>query len=136
MRKLGDGCCLVIADSGGERCHQHQRVLKAALNIVLARFQSTADDRRSAVRRVATRFDDAELTRATERLADFGGDVLVLWSRNRVMPLRHGEELARLTGGTLRVLDDAKVLIMLDQPERTAREIGAFLASSVQSSSS
>lgn len=92
--------------------------------------------RRDLLKYCRTRFDDAELTRATERLADFGGDVLVLWSRNRVMPLRHGEELARLTGGTLRVIDDAKVLVMLDQPERTAREIGAFLASSVQSSSS
>lgn len=55
------------------------------------------------------------------------GDVLVLWSRNRVMPVAHAEALAELTGGTLRYVDDAKVLIMLDQPEETARAIGEFL---------
>ena len=35
--------------------------------------------------------------------------------------------LADLTGATLRYIDDANVLVMLDQPEQTAREIGAFL---------
>ncbi len=53
--------------------------------------------------------------------------MLVLWSRNRVMPVAHAEALAQLTGGTLRYVDDAKVLIMLDQPEETARAIGEFL---------
>jgi hypothetical protein len=43
------------------------------------------------------------------------------------MPVAHARRLADLTGGTLRMIDDAKVLIMLDQPERTAHEIGAFL---------
>jgi hypothetical protein len=41
-----------------------------------------------------------------------------------------------LTSGTIRYVDDAKVLIMLDQPEQTAREIGAFLTGPVQSASS
>jgi hypothetical protein len=49
-------------------------------------------------------------------MADFDGEVLVPWSRNPV------------TEGTLRYVDDANVLIMLDNPEQTAREIGAFLA--------
>jgi pimeloyl-ACP methyl ester carboxylesterase len=84
--------------------------------------------RRDLLKYSRTRFDKADLIRATESLADFPGDVLVLWSRNRVMPVAHAERLAELTGGTLRYVDDAKVLIMLDQPERTAREIGAFLA--------
>jgi pimeloyl-ACP methyl ester carboxylesterase len=92
--------------------------------------------RRDLLKYTRTEFDDRELVRATNRLADFTGDVLVLWSDNRVMPLAHAEALAQLTGGTLRLVDDAKVLIMLDQPEQTAREIGAFLTSPVQSSSS
>jgi pimeloyl-ACP methyl ester carboxylesterase len=53
--------------------------------------------------------------------------VLVLWSHNPVMPDDHAARLAELTKGSLRYVDDANVLIMLDQPEQTAREIGAFL---------
>ena len=84
--------------------------------------------RRDLVKYCRTKFDKADLIRATNRLADFDGDVLVLWSRNPVMPDDHAMRLAELTGGTLRYVDDANVLIMLDQPEQTAREIGAFLA--------
>ncbi len=85
-----------------------------------------ADPARPAqVRR--TKFVKADLVRATNRLADFAGEVLVLWSRNRVMPFAHAEALAELTGGTLRYVDDANVLVMLDQPEETAEAIGAFL---------
>jgi len=32
-----------------------------------------------------------------------------------------------LTGATLRNIDDANVLVMLDQPEQTAAVIGEFL---------
>jgi pimeloyl-ACP methyl ester carboxylesterase len=53
--------------------------------------------------------------------------VLVLWSHNPVMPDDHATRLAGLTGATLRYVDDANVLVMLDQPEQTAREIGEFL---------
>jgi pimeloyl-ACP methyl ester carboxylesterase len=74
-----------------------------------------------------TKFDKADLIRATNRLAGFDGGVLVLWSRNPVMPDDHATHLADLTGGTLRYIDDANVLVMLDQPEQTALEIGAFL---------
>jgi pimeloyl-ACP methyl ester carboxylesterase len=83
--------------------------------------------RQDLVKYCRTTFDKAELIRATKRLADFDGDVLVLWSRNPVMPGEHATQLADLTNGTLRYVDDANVLVMLDQPERTAREIGAFL---------
>jgi pimeloyl-ACP methyl ester carboxylesterase len=83
--------------------------------------------RHDLVKYCRTKFDKADLIRATNRLADFDGDVLVLWSRNPVMPDHHAVELADLTGGTLRYVDDANVLVMLDQPEQTAREIGAFL---------
>ncbi|MFG1929922.1 alpha/beta fold hydrolase [Mycobacterium sp. NPDC048908] len=83
--------------------------------------------RRDVVKYCHTRFDNADLIRATTRLSEFDGDVLVLWSHNAVMPDEHAIRLADLTGGTLRYVDDANVLIMLDQPAQTAREIGAFL---------
>jgi pimeloyl-ACP methyl ester carboxylesterase len=83
--------------------------------------------RRDLLKYARTKIDKPNLVRATNRLAEFSGDVLVLWSRNRVMPGAHAEALAELTGGTLRYVDDAKVLIMLDQPQETARAIGEFL---------
>jgi pimeloyl-ACP methyl ester carboxylesterase len=83
--------------------------------------------RRDLIKYARTRFDRSDLVRATRSLADFDGDVLVLWSHNPVMPDRHARELTELTGGTLRYVDDARVLIMLDQPEQTARAIGTFL---------
>jgi pimeloyl-ACP methyl ester carboxylesterase len=44
------------------------------------------------------------------------------------MPAGHGDRLAALLPhGELRQVQDAYVLVMLDQPEQTAREIGAFL---------
>lgn len=85
--------------------------------------------RRDLVKYCRSRFDGAELTRATNRLADFDGSVLVLWSHNPVMPDEHAKRLAELTGARLRYVDDAYVLVMLDQPEATAAEIGAFLTS-------
>jgi pimeloyl-ACP methyl ester carboxylesterase len=83
--------------------------------------------RRDLVKYCRTKFDGADFIRATNRLADFDGDVLVLWSRNPVMPDDHAIRLTQLTDGKLRYVDDAYVLVMLDQPEQTAREIGAFL---------
>ena len=68
------------------------------------------------------------LIRATNRLADFDGPALVLWSRNPVMPAEHGERLAALLpNGRLQQVEDAYVLTMIDQPARTARAIGDFL---------
>jgi pimeloyl-ACP methyl ester carboxylesterase len=84
--------------------------------------------RHDLVKYCGTKFDKADLIRATKRLADFGGDVLVLWSHNPVMPDDHAVRLTALTGGVLRYVADANVLVMLDQPEHTAREIGAFLS--------
>jgi len=88
--------------------------------------------RRDLVKYCRTKFDKADLIRATNRLADFDGDVLVLWSRNPVMPDDHATRLAELTGATLRYIDDANVLVMLDQPEQTAAELGKFLASTTR----
>jgi len=86
--------------------------------------------RRDLVKYCRTKFVGSELTRATESLKDFEGPALVLWSRNPVMPAEHGERLAALLPhGELRQVDDAYVLIMLDQPEQTAAELARFLAS-------
>ena len=84
--------------------------------------------RRDLAKYCRTRFDAADLIRATGRLTEFPGPALVLWSENPVMPARHGSTLARLIrGGRLVRIDDAHVLVMLDQPERTAAAIGQFL---------
>jgi pimeloyl-ACP methyl ester carboxylesterase len=84
--------------------------------------------RRDLVKYCRTKFDRTDLIRATNRLVHFAGDALVLWSRNPVMPLDHGERLAALMpNGRLHMVDDAYVLVMLDQPERTAHAIGEFL---------
>ena len=99
-------------------------------DIVDERMTAGLADRRirqDLVKYCRTKFDKADLIRATNRLAGFDGGVLVLWSRNPVMPDDHATHLAELTGGTLRYIDDANVLVMLDQPEQTALEIGAFL---------
>jgi pimeloyl-ACP methyl ester carboxylesterase len=98
--------------------------------IVDAWFDAGLHDKRIRVdlmKYTRTKFVGAELTRATNRLKDFRGDVLVLWSHNPVMPDEHATRLADLTKGALRYVDDANVLIMLDQPEQTAEAIGAFL---------
>ncbi len=84
--------------------------------------------RRDLVKYCRTTFDGADLIRATNRLSDFGGPALVLWSRNPVMPADHGERLAALLPkGELRQIADAYVLVMIDQPEQTAHAISDFL---------
>ncbi|MET0701168.1 MAG: alpha/beta hydrolase [Mycobacterium sp.] len=83
--------------------------------------------RRDLIKYCRTRFEHADLIRATNRLADFTGDALVLWSHNPVMPDEHAQRLATLTGGQLDYIDDANVLIMLDQPEQTAKAMAGFL---------
>jgi pimeloyl-ACP methyl ester carboxylesterase len=99
-------------------------------HLVDAWFQAGLRDKRirlDLIKYARTKFDGADLVRATNRLKDFRGDVLVLWSHNPVMPEAHASRLAELTDGTLRYVDDANVLIMLDQPRQTAQAIGEFL---------
>jgi len=84
--------------------------------------------RRDLIKYCRTKFVGAELIRATNSLKEFKGPALVLWSRNRVMPAEHGDLLAALLPESrLRRIDDAYVLVMLDQPEQTARAVGEFL---------
>ncbi len=85
--------------------------------------------RRDLVKYCRTRFDTSELVRATGSLAAFDRPALVLWTENPVMPVEHARRLAGLLPqGRLKMVDDAYVLVMLDQPERTAAAIGEFLA--------
>lgn len=85
--------------------------------------------RRDLVQYCRTSFDGDDLIRATNRLAEFDRPALVLWTDNPVMPAEHGRRLAELLPqGRLETIDDAYVLVMLDQPERTAQAISRFLA--------
>ena len=79
------------------------------------------------------KFDKAALTADTEALRHFQGDVLVLWSPdNRVMPPEHGRRLAALIPrARYAEIPGAYVLSMLDEPEAVAREMGAFLATTL-----
>jgi pimeloyl-ACP methyl ester carboxylesterase len=84
--------------------------------------------RRDLVKYCRSKFDGKDLTRATNRLEEFTGPALVLWSDNPVMPADHADRLAALLpNGHLQQVDDAYVLVMLDQPAQTAAAIGGFL---------
>lgn len=84
--------------------------------------------REDLIRYCRTQFNKSELISATNKLAGFDKPALILWSRNPVMPFDHGLRLAELLpSGHLQTIDDAYVLIMLDQPEATAHAIGEFL---------
>jgi pimeloyl-ACP methyl ester carboxylesterase len=101
-------------------------------HLVDAWFEAGLQDKRIRIdlmKYTRTKFVDVELVRATNRLKEFRGDVLVLWSHNPVMPDAHAARLAELVNGDLRYVDDAHVLIMLDQPQQTAHAIGEFLTS-------
>jgi pimeloyl-ACP methyl ester carboxylesterase len=70
-----------------------------------------------------------QLVAATERLADFRGPALVVWApETPVMPPDHGRKLAEtFADGRLVEVDDAYVLLPLDQPARLAELIDTFL---------
>ncbi|PYE15504.1 pimeloyl-ACP methyl ester carboxylesterase [Williamsia limnetica] len=92
---------------------------------------ASAGVRRDVLAYCRTKFSKPALIAATEKLRDFTGPALVIWApETNVMRREHGEQLANLIPkGELADIDDAYVLIMLDQPQRTAELIGEFLLS-------
>jgi pimeloyl-ACP methyl ester carboxylesterase len=74
----------------------------------------------------------ARLTEATARLADFRGPALVVWApETPVMPRSHGPRLAAtFADGRLVEVEDAYVLLPLDQPVKLAGLIGEFVRAS------
>lgn len=85
--------------------------------------------RRDVITYGRTKFDKQTLIRDTEALANFHGDVLVLWSPdNKVMPKDHGVKLANIfPNARYSEIRGAYVLSMLDQPELVASHLSEFL---------
>lgn len=81
------------------------------------------------VRAVSTRHTQS----AAERLPRFDKPALVIWSGDdRLFPLRHGRELARLLPqGRFELIDDTGAFIPEDRPQELARLIGEFLTTAV-----
>jgi pimeloyl-ACP methyl ester carboxylesterase len=90
---------------------------------------TSAGVRRDLRANARQRFDRPRLVSDTEALREFTGPMLVLWSSdNTVMPPEHGRRLADLVQHATRVdVPGALVLSPLDEPERVAGEVGAFL---------
>ncbi|SNT46296.1 alpha/beta fold hydrolase [Rhodococcoides kyotonense] len=74
--------------------------------------------------------DDATLLRWTDACRGFERPVLVVWGHDdKIMPIEHGRRLSRLfPDASLVELHDTYTLIPIDQPERLAAEIDAFVA--------
>lgn len=89
-----------------------------------------ADIRRDAVRVLRALADDRTLlVRTATRLPEFDKPALVVWAaQDRVMPPAHGRRLAELLPqGRYVEVDDAYTLLPLDQPERFAALVDAFV---------
>lgn len=85
--------------------------------------------RRDVLKYARSGFPKARLIANTEALKDFRGDALILWSsEGKVMPREHGHRLADIIPRSRLVeLENARVLSQLDQPQRVADELSAFL---------
>lgn len=70
-----------------------------------------------------------DLVAATEKLADFSGPALVLWTpETTVMPADHGVRLAELLPDSRLVeIEDSYVLVSIDQPGLVSRSIDSFI---------
>jgi pimeloyl-ACP methyl ester carboxylesterase len=66
---------------------------------------------------------------AAEKLKSFDKPTLIAWStEDRFFKLKHGEQLARdIPNARLELIDDARTFVSLDQPERLAEVIAAFV---------
>lgn len=85
------------------------------------------------VRRDARKFtmgmDKRHTLEAAARLADFDRPTLLAWApEDRVFPLAYAQRLAEaIPDARLVEIADAKTFVSLDQPERLAEMIGAFM---------
>ena len=87
---------------------------------------------RRDVLRFMARIDNADTIAAGEALKTFGRPALVVWTLgDRFFPLSDGRRLAADLSAPLDVLDDTRTFIPLDQPERLAELIRAFVAERV-----
>ena len=88
----------------------------------------------SAVRRDVRKYarkspPGAELIAATERLREFDRPALIIWgTEDKVMPVAHARRLAELMPQARLVeLEDAYVLVQLDQPQAVTRALLEFI---------
>ena len=87
---------------------------------------------RRDVLRVLAGIEPSHTLAAVPGLKSFGRPALVVWSRgDRVFPLEDGKRLAADLDAQLEVLDDTRTFIPLDQPDRLAELIGAFVSDRV-----
>jgi pimeloyl-ACP methyl ester carboxylesterase len=101
------------------------QVMRSYVRPVLTRA-AIRDDGRKAIGAVSPRFTRAA---AGQLRRSFGRPVLLAWAaEDRVFPLDHAERYAALLGAELRTITDAYTYTAEDQPERTARTIGEWLA--------
>ena len=87
---------------------------------------------RRDVLRFMARIDNADTIAAGKALKAFGRPALVVWTkRDRIFPAADGRRLAADLSAPLEVLDDTRTFISLDQPDRLAELIRAFVAERV-----
>jgi pimeloyl-ACP methyl ester carboxylesterase len=94
-------------------------------------LSTDAGVRRDVLRFIA-RIDNADTIAAGQALKSFGRPALVVWTRgDRFFPEADGRRLAEDLSAPLEVLDDTRTFIPLDQPDRLAELIQAFVAERV-----
>jgi pimeloyl-ACP methyl ester carboxylesterase len=87
---------------------------------------------RRDVLRFMARIDNAETIAAEPALKSFGRPALVVWTKgDRIFPEADARRLAADLSAPLEVLDDTRTFIPLDQPDRLAELIRAFISKRV-----
>jgi pimeloyl-ACP methyl ester carboxylesterase len=87
---------------------------------------------RRDVLRFMERIDNADTIAAAPALKAFDRPALVVWTRgDRFFPETDGRRLASDLSAPLEILDDTRTFIPLDQPDRLAELIRAFVAERV-----
>jgi pimeloyl-ACP methyl ester carboxylesterase len=89
-------------------------------------------DIRRDVLRFMARIDNADTIAAAPALKAFDRPALIVWTKgDRIFPEADGRRLAADLSAPLEVLDDTRTFIPLDQPDRLAELIRAFVAERV-----